>query len=449
MIEDQASLINLLAISFAFPPVRLPQSIQISRLLSGLDANVTLICADWLDIEPDITIYPGAEESLHSCVRVPYGVPGTQKFVNRVAFRAFKGYWYRRNRVPDEFIGWKRAVLNAIPRIMQDSTPNLVASFSHPHTDHLIGLEIKRQFGLPWIAHFSDPWVDNQFADFNDATLSLNRSLEKDVIENADLVVMTSEETVDLVFRKYPSDLKAKARVLPHCYDPRLFSEQALLVNDKIVIRYLGSFYGRRSPVPLLVAIRKIMSTKPQLLEKIRIEFVGDWEPDRTARELFESVPRQLISNVPSVQYQTSLDLMVASDGLLVIDAPDSLSVFLPSKLIEYVGSGTPIMGFTPNGAAANVIESLGGIVADPGNETECAERLEDFILLLEKRRRSRFEDFWGNADVRERFEVKTIANQFQKLCAGLVDRTDQTLNPERRISTSPSNSLTPQTSGL
>jgi hypothetical protein len=43
------------------------------------------------------------------------------------------------------------------------------------------------------------------------------------------------------------------------------------------------------------------------------------------------------------VGYQESLKLMSEADALLVIDAPADQSVFLPSKLIDYIGAGRPI----------------------------------------------------------------------------------------------------------
>ena len=41
--------------------------------------------------------------------------------------------------------------------------------------------------------------------------------------------------------------------------------------------------------------------------------------------------------------------------------------MFLPSKLVEYLGSGNPILGLTPErGASASMIRKANGLVAEP-----------------------------------------------------------------------------------
>jgi hypothetical protein len=57
-----------------------------------------------------------------------------------------------------------------------------------------------------------------------------------------------------------------------------------------------------------------------------------------------------------------------AADVLLVIDAPSrGPSLFLPSKLVDYLPFRKPILGLTPGeGASADVLRQLGCPVADP-----------------------------------------------------------------------------------
>ena len=47
------------------------------------------------------------------------------------------------------------------------STPRALAqatvSFAQPWTNHLVGMRLHRDSGLPWVAHFSDPWIDSPY----------------------------------------------------------------------------------------------------------------------------------------------------------------------------------------------------------------------------------------------------------------------------------------------
>jgi hypothetical protein len=123
-----------------------------------------------------------------------------------------------------------------------------------------------------------------------------------------------------------------------------------------------------------------------------------------------------LITVHKSVPYQESLDLMSSADGLLVIDAPSDLSVFLPSKLIDYIGSGRPILGITPAGTASNLICEMGGQVADPRAVDQVSNQLVKFIQLLRDRRQEITPRVWGNPDVRRTYEVGRVASEFMEL---------------------------------
>ena len=54
----------------------------------------------------------------------------------------------------------------------------------------------------------------------------------------------------------------------------------------------------------------------------------------------YESLPPGLVTVRPRVPYDESLRLTRDADALLVVDAPSAEpSVFLPSKLVEYIGA--------------------------------------------------------------------------------------------------------------
>ena len=106
-----------------------------------------------------------------------------------------------------------------------DFHPDVIMTFGEPMSDHLLGLRLKRRLGLPWLAHFSDPWADMSFRKRQVLANIVNRRLEAEVIQCADRIVFTSPETEALVMRKYPESLRAKCRVLAHSFDERLYPD--------------------------------------------------------------------------------------------------------------------------------------------------------------------------------------------------------------------------------
>jgi hypothetical protein len=187
-----------------------------------------------------------------------------------------------------------------------------------------------------------------------------------------------------------------------------------------ITVRHTGEFYGRRTPKPLVETLQSIMSDDPRSLDGVCFELIGDIDPAMVRNLGVEDLPPGLVSFRPPVSYQESCSLAAAADGLLIIDAPAAKSVFLPSKLIEYVGVGRPILGITPPGAAANLIKELGGWVADPSSPEAMKTAVAEFLFYLRNSRQSRS---WGNPEVRNRYEAPVVSKSFEMMVRELFTK--------------------------
>lgn len=411
---------ELLAVSFAFPPLAYPRSGQVARLLKHLRFNTTLVCADEEGARLDPTLEPDAESHLRACIRVPFPPAGLRRHADRIAARLRLPVW---GKAPDEFKSWGRPALRALNDFAcaNDYKPDIVASFGQPMSDHLVGLKLKRLYGVPWAAHFSDPWVDNPFDSRDRLSRRINLSLERRVMETADLLVFTSEETVELVMRKYPAEWKRKARVLPHSFDASLYPPNVEGNRDETVVRYTGEFYGRRTPRPLVETLRSILSDAPHMLAGVRFELIGQVSEGARAESGLETLPEGLVTTRPPVSYSESLALAARADGLLIIDAPAERSVFLPSKLVDYVGAARPVLGLTPPGASANLITKLGGWTADPSDAAAMRRATEEFLSYLSTARDTRRTP-WGEPTVRAQYEARAVADSFESMLNELLN---------------------------
>ncbi len=416
----ESSPIRLLALSFYYPPANNPRAVQVDRLLRHVHLPTTLICAAYNERNDRMDHARNSETAtfVEDCVRVPYIETAWQRITDRISHR-FDLVLV--NKRPDKFVNWKPAVVKAAGQLMRERVdkPNVLVTFGSPMSDHVIGLELKKRFGLPWLAHFSDPWVDNIFKNFDWLTRSVNVSLEKKVVQTADRLIFTSDETLDLVMAKYPSGYRLKARVLPHAFEPQTDVGAATREQSpNIVIRYIGDMYGQRTPRPLFTALKKILALEPDLLKDVSFEFVGSMHDLKLDEMGLSELPYGLVGFRPTVSYAESLTLMGSADGLLVIDAPADTSVFLPSKLIDYIGAGKPILGITPPGTAAKLITELGGWVSDPSNVESTQKALTDFVHYIRQNRDAALE--WGEWEIRSRFEAQAVARKFEEIVAEL-----------------------------
>ena len=412
--RTQQLLPRILAISFGYPPTATPRAVQVARLLTRIDCPVVLACSDFaspIDGKDEVLAATAPDSSLTK-VTVPFSRSSWDRFVFRAARRLKLPII---NRTPDAFKKWNRSVCRALEPIFREKSFDALVTFGAPMTDHLIGLTLKEQFGLPWIAHFGDPWTDNPFTAADPVTNSFNRRLERAVIAASDISIFVSAETVDLVFKKYPSDWKRRARVLPHAFDPALFANGSGNRDGVIRIRFLGEFYGPRTPEPMVRALAELNRSEPGILNGVTFELVNKLPDSRLISAEFQSLPRHLAEFRKPVSYLESLKLMEEADALLVIDAPSDFSVFLPSKLIDYLGARRPIFGITPAGTAANLIRELNGWVADPSDSAGIRNQLKSLLSFLREARRRPLQP-WGKEEVVARFHISRISQQFTEL---------------------------------
>lgn len=393
--------LKLAFFTFYYPPLMAPRSIQISRTVKHSRHQISIVCAD-ADKTRDRTLENVWPNNPCRTVRLPWAKHG----------------WYLpwnvllHPPVPDHYRQW---AMTAAHRTLADGffrDQDVFVSFGYPMSDHLGGLVIKRTTGLPWVAHFSDPWSDSPYRGRWPLVSMFNRRQEYAVVRNADRIVFTSEETLDLVMRKYPSAWHGKARVLPHAFDPSLYGTPETR-SGKFLIRYLGALRKPRTPDAFLRGLLCLAQTYPDILARIQVELIGRVESDMNLQAVQNALPAESLQLKGSVDYATSLRMMSEADLLLVLDAPFDTSVFLPSKLIDYIGAGRPILAVTPAGTSAELVTKLGGWAVTPDDPTSIAAVLVEAVSALAGRNTGMT---WGIPEVRNRFNAPHVIAAFDDL---------------------------------
>ncbi len=407
---------RILAISYMLPPMLYPQAIQVGRLLSHSQHDV-------IAVSGESNQNTKAESGLGARVQhiaVPFkNEPKGKLHSLGLRFLPFYG------AVPDIYRPWTDAAYDLVRGLCCGnlSAPDLVVTFGEPMSDHLLGLRLKKEFGIPWIAHFSDPWSDNPFRNIQPLSKLANRRLERDVVRAADAIVFTSQETADLFLRSRDKKLAQRTSVLSHSFDLAAYPANSGHADvDTLVLRYIGNFYGLRSPRPLVRALDHIAKQDKSLLENIAIELVGSIPARMMRSRAWKNLPQGLLRARGSVSYAESLDLMQSSDVLLTIDAPAQTSVFFPSKLADYIGSGKRLFGIVPPGAAARIINQCGGHSISP---TAVVERIAEALRLeIVAARVSKQNREFGSAyaPCAEQYDIKNVAPIFDKLCQSTAE---------------------------
>ena len=142
-----------------------------------------------------------------------------------------------------------------------------------------------------------------------------------------------------------------------------------------------GRFYeGRRTPEVFLAALAAIHRTH-SLEGRLSVEFVGGGMAAHESRARMLGLQR-VASFTGRVDPAGARARAAAADVLLIIDAPsDGPSLFLPSKLVDYLPLRKPILALTPRlGPSADLVNALGYAVIDPADEPGIAAAIENLL---------------------------------------------------------------------
>lgn len=387
---------RVLVLSYAYPPLAAPESWLAAKAvrslqLVGVDVEVVRATpAWWHSYDEGLVSYAhGAATAVHA-VKTPAWLPALQPIA---AARQF----------PDAMRGLQRRAVAQIERIDVSRFDALV-TWSQWHSAHLVGRVIKRRnSGLRWLAHFSDPWVENPLQPRNRVALAVNRRLERSVLALADVLEFTTIEARDLTMSAYPEDWGCRTTVVPHVFDPDLYGDDDVDTRS-LVVRYVGSFYGQRRPDGLFAGLAWLLRQSRAALDGVTVEIVGDVEASMLQTPLARSLPAGLVQVKPFVPYVESLRLMRGAGVLLLVDAPATTNVFLASKLVDYVGACRPVVGITPPGSASELVRSLGGWIGDPLSPAAVADALAHGIEAARRGARS-----WGEPEARKPYELERV----------------------------------------
>lgn len=366
------------------PPLAGPRAVQVSRTLAalgGMGWRSTVVCVEPRPGGPLLRDTPGAESFSAAGVDL-IRVPSPEEALPyRAAFRLLPIL----ARLPDRQRAWAAAAARAAARRLDAGGIDVIVSFALPWSDHLVGLRLHRARRLPWVAHFSDPWVDSPYLTAPAWLRARWARMEADVIREADALVFITGQTADAVMRKYPAAWRHKAHVIPQGYrrtaiepvigDPRTRPERLRIV-------YAGRFYeGMRTPGPLFEAIARLRANG-RLGDEIELLLVGPH-----MAPYHESVRRLGLESVVSFagrkSYSDARRAAAGADVLLVVDAPsETPSLFLPSKLIDYLPLRKPILGLTPPaGASADLLRRLGCPIVGPGDVEGIGRAIEQLVV--------------------------------------------------------------------
>lgn len=287
--------------------------------------------------------------------------------------------------VPDSKIGWKKHAVAAGLALIKKKPFDIIFSTAPPFSAHLIGMELSEQTGIPLVADFREPWLDNSRHKY---PTSFHRkrhlAMEEMIVKKAEgITTINRSIKEDLIKRHLNADAYNKIRIITHGFDPEDFQSSVEPDTGALRLTYSGMFYDAQVPDYFLKALHKVVTDQTELRKYFRAQFVG--LPAPSLVNLVRALKMEDIVTISGYKnHREAVQLIQQASVLwMTLGHQRGVEKMSTSKLYEYFGTHRPILGLLPQGEEASTLKAYGASLVVPPDDIDAIARA--ILTLLEQ----------------------------------------------------------------
>ncbi|MFI8379574.1 glycosyltransferase family 4 protein [Leeuwenhoekiella sp. NPDC079379] len=256
--------------------------------------------------------------------------------------------------IPDARKWWIKPSVKYLKSYLKSTNIDVIITTGPPHSLHLIGLQLKKQTQLPWVADFRDPWTTIGYQKKLKLTQKSRQKhvdLEFEVLNEADHILVTSPTTKNDFSKTTSTPISCITNGFDTVYD------STLLLDTKFTIAHIGSLLEDRNPDILWQALSELKQENSDFSKDLSIQLTG--KVSTTVIKNIENYHLHENLDLPGyVSYQEAIHRQCSAQLLLLIeiDSYDTQAI-IPGKLFEYLASKRPIIAIGPKDS--DIIEIL------------------------------------------------------------------------------------------
>ncbi|RZJ61578.1 MAG: glycosyl transferase family 1 [Flavobacterium sp.] len=257
--------------------------------------------------------------------------------------------WVRGNLfIPDARVLWVKPSVAYLKNYIQANNIETVITTGPPHSLHLIGLRLKNELNIKWIADFRDPWTTigyHKSLKLSASAEKRHKDLEREVLNTADTVLVTSPTTK----KEFELITRQPIEVITNGFDVEKIVSQPLDV--KFTIAHIGSFLSERNPKILWEVLAELITNNTDFKQYFELKLIG-----AVSREVLDAISQHglnnYLNNLGYVSHDEAISQQRKSQVLLLVEIDsEETKCIIPGKLFEYMASERPIIAIGPEDA--------------------------------------------------------------------------------------------------
>lgn len=278
--------------------------------------------------------------------------------------------------IPDARVSWVRPSIQFLQEYILTHQINTVITTGPPHSLHLIGLDLQLKLKLKWIADFRDPWTTigyHKDLKLTNYAKQKHLKLEKQVLNNANHIIVTSRKTKEEFERKTPKPIT----IITNGYD--VYKRVSKSKDLTFTVAHIGSLLSKRNPESLWQVFAELINSNSDFKANFKLCLAGVVSDEViNALDFYGLIP--FVEELGYVSHDKAQELQQTAHVLLLleIDSEDTKAI-IPGKLFEYMVSETPILALGPkNSDVAQLIEQTNtGVYSESTNK----EQIKNLVL--------------------------------------------------------------------
>jgi glycosyltransferase involved in cell wall biosynthesis len=286
--------------------------------------------------------------------------------------------WIGGEPCPDEYVAWARRSIDPLIRMIRRHRVDVLYSTFSPASNHWLGLMLKRQTGLPWVADFRDLWTDDyRYVEPSEQRREAHRRLEQTVLDTADAVVGVTPRQTEIL-RGRVTNAADRFTTITNGFDPDDFADAASPCHsptNEFVLAHVGRFDRWRVDDAWFAGLARFASDLGAHRDRFVFRLVGHAGEQVRRRVLAAGVRFECVGYVSHGQAIRAMH--DASALLLAVPSGPNADSVIPAKLFEYLASKRPILVVGPeDGCAERIVRSTHSGMAVGFDEAAIAESL-------------------------------------------------------------------------
>ncbi|NGX84899.1 glycosyltransferase family 4 protein [Aequorivita sp. KMM 9714] len=311
--------------------------------------------------------------------------------------------------IPDARVGWVKPSVKYLSDYIEKNAVDVVITTGPPHSLHLIGMQLKKELNVKWIADFRDPWTTIHYHKslrLNKTSEKKHKALEAAVLNTADVVTVTSPTTK----KEFEEITNKPIEVITNGFD--ITKEVNYNRDLKFSISHIGSLLSERNPKNLWYLLAEICKKNTSFKKDLELKFAGAVS-DEVKESLSEFNLDENSIFLGYVSHSEALKLQNESQVLLLVEINSAETrAIIPGKLFEYLAAKRPIIALGPQKSDIEAIvdETKSGRFFDYSSDNE----LKNEILRLYEQYKAG--DLQVSSEGVDKFSRKQLTKQMSAL---------------------------------